>query len=35
MTPVLRLEGVSKRFGGLVAVGDVSLDVEAGPDLQP
>lgn len=30
MTPLLRLEGVSKRFGGLVAVSDVSLDVEAG-----
>jgi len=30
VTPLLRLEGVSKRFGGLVAVSDVSLDVEAG-----
>ena len=30
MTPLLRLEGVSKRFGGLVAVGEVSLAVEAG-----
>jgi branched-chain amino acid transport system ATP-binding protein len=30
MTPLLRLEGISKRFGGLVAVGEVSLAVEAG-----
>ena len=30
MTPLLRLEGVSKRFGGLVAAGEVSLAVEAG-----
>jgi len=30
VTPLLRLDGVSKRFGGLVAVSDVSLDVEAG-----
>jgi branched-chain amino acid transport system ATP-binding protein len=30
MTPMLRLEGVSKRFGGLVAAGEVSLTVEVG-----
>jgi branched-chain amino acid transport system ATP-binding protein len=28
--PLLRVEGVSKRFGGLLAVDNVSLDVEAG-----
>jgi branched-chain amino acid transport system ATP-binding protein len=28
--PILRLEGVSKRFGGLVAVDNVSFDVKAG-----
>ena len=30
MTPLLQLDGVSKRFGGLIAVGEVSLTVEAG-----
>jgi len=30
VTALLRLEGVSKRFGGLAAVSDVSLEVEAG-----
>jgi branched-chain amino acid transport system ATP-binding protein len=30
MTPLLQLERISKRFGGLVAVGEVSLAVEAG-----
>ena len=30
MTALLQLEGVSKRFGGLVAVNEVSLTVEAG-----
>lgn len=30
MTALLRLERVSKRFGGLAAVSDVSLEVEAG-----
>jgi branched-chain amino acid transport system ATP-binding protein len=29
-TPMLRLTGISKRFGGVVAVDDVSLDVPAG-----
>jgi len=29
MTPVLRLEGVTKSFGGLTAVGDLSLTVPA------
>ncbi len=29
MTPVLRLEGVTKRFGGLTAVADLSLEVPA------
>src|SRR5579862_8818130 len=28
--PLLRVDGVSKRFGGLLAVDNVSLDVEAG-----
>ncbi|HWS06424.1 MAG TPA: ABC transporter ATP-binding protein [Xanthobacteraceae bacterium] len=28
--PLLRVDGVSKRFGGLMAVDNVSLDVEAG-----
>lgn len=30
MTPLLRLNSVTKRFGGLVAVNNVSFDVEAG-----
>lgn len=30
MTALLQLEGVSKRFGGLIAVGEVSLTVDAG-----
>ncbi len=30
MTTLLQLEGVSKRFGGLLAVNDVSLTVQAG-----
>jgi len=30
MTEMLRLEGVSKRFGGLAAVSDVSLTIEKG-----
>ncbi|WP_284176741.1 ABC transporter ATP-binding protein [Rhabdaerophilum sp. SD176] len=29
-TPLLRCTGITKRFGGLVAVDDASLDVEAG-----
>ena len=28
--PILRTEGLSKRFGGLVAVSDVSLDLHVG-----
>ena len=30
MTPVLKVQGLTKRFGGLTAVDDVSLSVEAG-----
>ena len=30
MTPVLRVEGVSKRFGGLQALSDVGITVDAG-----
>jgi branched-chain amino acid transport system ATP-binding protein len=30
MAPILRVEGVSKRFGGLLAVDDVSFEVEQG-----
>jgi branched-chain amino acid transport system ATP-binding protein len=30
MTPLLRIEGLSKRFGGLLAVDEASLQVEAG-----
>jgi branched-chain amino acid transport system ATP-binding protein len=29
-TPLLRIEGLSVRFGGIVALEDVSIDVEAG-----
>ena len=28
--PAVRLEGLSKRFGNVVAVDDVDLDIEAG-----
>ncbi|MEG2631350.1 MAG: ATP-binding cassette domain-containing protein, partial [Comamonas sp.] len=30
MKPLLELKGLSKRFGGLVAVNDLSFDVHAG-----
>ena len=30
MAPLIRLEGLTKRFGETVAVEDVSLDIEAG-----
>jgi branched-chain amino acid transport system ATP-binding protein len=30
MAPILQVEGLTKRFGGLVAVGDVNLSVEQG-----
>jgi ribose transport system ATP-binding protein len=33
MTPLLRFEGISKRFGGTQAVDDVTLDVHAGEVL--
>src|SRR5689334_15729510 len=33
MSSMLHLEGVTKRFGGLVAVNDVSFDVEEGEIL--
>ncbi len=33
MTPLLAVQGVSKRFGGLVAVQDVSLELEEGEIL--
>jgi ABC-type uncharacterized transport system ATPase subunit len=30
VTPALRCEGLTRRFGGLTAVGDVSLDFRLG-----
>ena len=33
MTPILQVKGVTKRFGGLTAVNDISFDVEEGEIL--
>jgi len=33
--PYIRIEGVSKRFGDLAAVDNVSLDIERGEGIEP
>lgn len=35
MTPLLALHHVSKRFGGLTAVDDVSMSIRQGRNLRP
>jgi hypothetical protein len=35
MPPILHVEGLTKRFGGLRAVDGCSLTVDAGTDLGP